>query len=487
MMHRVSHRLLQGAALVASCLAMTSCATPRPSIEPHRDSVVDTVAPIQAPTATPLPMPTSTPVTAVSLDEAIALTLQRNPDVAMAAARIEEAEARVREATSAFFPQVGARISYARTDNPAQAFGMILSQRRFAPTIDFNDPGTQQNVRPELVGAVPLFRGGADLRRRQAATLGADAARQQLLAVRNALTEATVTTYYALNAAPEQVAAARASVDAVTGALSQTRARVATGTALRADELSLEVRLAEAKASLLQAENGVELARAGLRSLLALGAEAPVEIEPPRDDEPTRERPTFAAALAQANARRPELVAAARQIEMRARQVQSEKAAYLPRIDAVASYGHDGEDLELSHHGDSWAVGLVAQMDLFSGFRTRSRVQAAETRLAQAKNEAARLQLDIEREVRVAHLHADEARRRAEVAEAAVAAANEALRLVRVQYDAGATSVTRYLEAEAAASGARARAIAARFEVRRSDAQLARATGTWAREEDQPK
>jgi hypothetical protein len=43
---------------------------------------------------------------------------------------------------------------------------MILAQRRFSFTQDFNNPGPTQDVRPEIVGTLPLFRGGQDYERR---------------------------------------------------------------------------------------------------------------------------------------------------------------------------------------------------------------------------------------------------------------------------------------------------------------------------------
>jgi len=413
------------------------------------------------------------------LDQALAMARERNPEMLMAADRIAEAEAKVGEATSAFFPQIRGRISFARTDNPAQAFGMILNQRRFRSDLDFNNPGSTQNVRPEIVGAFPLFRGGEDLARRDAARLGVDGARQQALATRNALTEAVITAYLALQVAPEQVAATAAAVEALTSAYQQTKTRLAAGSVLKADLLSLEVRLAEAREEKLQADHAVEMARAGLRTLLALDADAPVEVDREAGLPATPER-DFSEIVAVATSRRPELVAAQRAVDIATREVQAQQAAYLPRIDAVGSYGNDSRDLKLAESRDNWAVGVAAEIDLFSGFRTRERVQAAERRLDQARQRARQAKLEIEHEARAATLADREARQRVEVANAAVAVAEEALRLVQLQYAAGATTITRYLEAEAASRAARTRAIAARFARQRAQAGLEKAMGTWA-------
>ncbi len=463
-----------------ACLSLLACGcgwAPRQLLQPAAPRRID---PPAATSADPSPGQLE-PAAPLTLDDAVALAVERNPDVRAAAERIGAAAAQVGEATAAFFPQISTRLAYARTDNPSQAFGMILAQRRFSFTgVDFNHPGPTQNVRPEIVGALPLFRGGQDYERRAAAVLGVEAARLERAALRNALVGAVIAAYYALLAGPEQVEVTRVSIDAVNSALAQARTRVAAGTALKSDTLSLEVRLAAAQEAHLRAQNAVELARAGLRILLGLSADAPLEVAVAPAAPGPSVADTFAVALAQALAGRPEIQAAARMVAMRAHDVRVERAAYLPRVDAVASYGQDAEDLNLSRHQDNWTVGATAELDLFSGFRTAERVRAAERRLAEARESERKTRLEVERDVKTAFLTFQEARERARVTEAAIAAAEEALRLVREQYQAGAVTITRYLETEVARTDARSHAIAARYDARRAEAGLCKAIGLWA-------
>ena len=420
------------------------------------------------------------PAHPLSLDEAVRLAFDRNPDMRAAAERIEQAKASLGEATSAFFPHVSTRLSYTRTDNPSQAFGMILSQRRFSFDQNFNNPGPTQDVRPEIIGVLPLFRGGQDYQRRLAAELGVDAARFERDAVRNSLADAVVAGYYALLAAPEQVQATSASIDAVTSALTQARARFDEGTALKSDVLSLEVRLAAAREAHVSAQNAVELARTGLRVLLGLPASASLQVAPaPKHSAPELPE-TFEGSLAEALKQRPELQASARLVQIREHELKAERGAYLPRINAMGTYGQDATDLGLSSSKDNWTFGAVAELDLFSGFRTSERVRGAERRLAEAREDERKTRLEVERDVKAAMLNLNEARQRAQVTEAAVAAAEEALRLVQEQYQAGAVIITRYLDAEVARTDARSRAIAARYDARRAEGGVQKAIGYWA-------
>jgi outer membrane protein len=419
----------------------------------------------------------------LSIEDAVGLALSENPDVRAAAERIGEAEARLGEATSAFYPRVDGRIGFARTDNPAQAFAMILNQRKFNFDLDFNNPGPTQNVRPEIVGAFPIFRGGQDYLRRQAAALGVEGAKLERLAVRNALTEAVIDAFYALVAAPQLADSASASVRAVSTALDHARTGFDAGTVLKSDVLSLETRLAEAREGQLRATNAIELARTSLRTLLGQPAGEPLEITPPVGDAAPALPDTAEAAVTRATASRPELGAAASQVAMREREVKAERAAYLPTIDIVGGYGNDSSDFQLSHNTDSWLVGATAELNIFSGFRTREKVRAAEHQLGEAREVERRTRLEVEREAQNAFLSYGEARQRDTVGQAGLTAADAALRLVEEQYRAGTVTVTRYLEAEAARSAAQSRAIVARYDVRRAGAALQKAIGAWADDE----
>lgn len=416
-----------------------------------------------------------------SLREVVALALERNPDLQQAKARAQAALAQVGEAESAFYPQVAARLTFARTDDPARAFAMILSQRRFTFNTNFSRPGPTQDVRPEIFAAFPLFHGGQDYFRRKAAAAGAQAAAAEIQATRNAIIDAAAQAYYALLAAPEQLEVARSSRSAVQSALDNARARWAQGAALKSDVLSLEARLAAAEMAEVRARNGVEVARSALRLVLALPAEEAVAVKPAEDLAGTLPS-SVTEALAQAESHRAELVAVRQLVAAREAEVAAERAAFLPRIDLIGSYGQNATDLRLSASRDNWFFGATAELDVFSGFRKLERLRAAEQRWAEARHLEQKTRVSLEHEVRVAFSNWEEARERVRVSEAAVAAAEEALRLVQEQYRVGAVIVTRYLEAEAARTDARSQAVAARYDLNRSAAALRKAMGRWEEE-----
>jgi len=108
-----------------------------------------------------------------SLEQAIDTALANNPELGIMQARIEQANAQLGESLASFYPQIKVSLSYQHSDNPAQAFAMIIAQRRLSFTgSDFNHPGGVDDYRPQVTASYSLFRGGQDYYRKQAAELG---------------------------------------------------------------------------------------------------------------------------------------------------------------------------------------------------------------------------------------------------------------------------------------------------------------------------
>ncbi|MGR9047007.1 MAG: TolC family protein, partial [Gammaproteobacteria bacterium] len=386
-----------------------------------------------------------------TLPQAVDYALKNNPDLQIMQERIGQAEAQLGEALAGFYPQFKTRLSYEHSDNPSRAFGMIISQRRlnFAGT-DFNHPGGTDNYRPEVVASYSLFRGGQDYQLSKAAELSVESAKLYRAALRNRLIQSVHSAFYSYLAALEAHKVAQRSIEAVTSELEQSRIRYQTGTVLKSDVLSLEVQLAQAKDEEIQAANAVEMVRAGLKTLLGIDAEQSLELDATEDWRLPEQTDAFDVLLSRAMTQRPEIEAANKQFAIARRRLSAAKGAHLPRADAYVSYGSDSKNLDYSTSRDNVTAGVMVEMDIFSGFGTQEKINKAEHLLSEAEKAVTRTRLNIENEVKTAHLKLREALARLAVTSASVAAAEEALRLVNEQRKAGAVTVTRYIEAEVA-------------------------------------
>ncbi|MGZ8943402.1 MAG: TolC family protein [Methylobacter sp.] len=416
-----------------------------------------------------------------TLDQAIEHALINNPDMQIAAERIGQAEAQLGVALSAFYPQVTAKVGYDHSNNPAQVFSMIVSQREFTSDSinNINNPGYRQNFRPEIIGKLSLFRGGQDYQNSKAAELGIDAAEFERSTVRNALIEAVTASYYAYLAAQEAHKVAQDSISAIASELKQTKLRYEAGTVLKSDVLSLEVKLAEAQEAQIRAANGIELSKTGLATLLGLSADQAFTVASSSMLPEAKLSASFNDLLELAMTQRPEVKAAANQVEISQRRVKSAQGAYLPKADAYVSYGQNSESPGFYSSKDNVTAGVSVEMDLFSGLETKNRVSAAERKAAEARETERKTKLAIEQEVKTAFLKLQEALARMRVAEASVAAAEEALRLVNEQRRAEIVVVTRYIEAEVAKNRAHSNTIAAHYDALSAEAALKKAVGDW--------
>jgi outer membrane protein TolC len=415
-----------------------------------------------------------------SLEQAIETALANNPELGMMQARIEQANAQLGESLASFYPQIKASLSYQHSDNPAQAFAMIIAQRRLSFVgNDFNHPGGVDNYRPQVTATYALFRGGQDYYRKQAAELGIETSELEKAATRNQLVNNVTAAYYGELAAMEAHEISQRSITAVQSELDQSRIRFDAGTVLKSDVLSLEVQLAEARDTEIQAANAIELAQSMLKTLLGLPTNAPFAINSTQQAALPANPAAFDELLNQALSNHPELQAAEKRVAMAERQLDVAQAAHLPRADAFVSYGSDSKDLAFSSNRDNVTAGVMVEVDVFSGFATQERIKKAEHELTAAQEAARQTRLRIEHQLKSAQVKLQDALSRAEVSAVAVKAAEEALRLVNEQRQAGVVTVTRYIEAEVARDKAHTRQITARFDALRAEAELKQATGYW--------
>jgi outer membrane protein TolC len=415
-----------------------------------------------------------------SLEQAIDAALANNPELNIMQARIEQANAQLGESLASFYPQIKTSLSYQHSNNPAQAFALIIAQRRLdMQSGNFNNPGFVDDYRPQVSASYSLFRGGQDYYNSQAAELNSEAAELEKSAARNRLVNHVTAAYYGELAAMDANTISQRSIESVQSQLHQTQLGYEAGTVLKSDLLSLQVQLAEAQDAQIHAANAIELAQNMLKTLLGLDANDRFAINPAANKNLPESPANFEQLLTQALAQHPELKAAEKRVAIAEQQLSAAKAAHLPKADAFVSYGSNSKDLTYNSNRDNLTAGVMVEMDVFSGFATQEKINKAEHQLTAAKQSARQNRLQIENDLKAAQLKLQEALHRAEVSNSASQAAEEALRLVNQQRQAGVVTVSRYLETQVALEKALSRQVSARFDALRAEAALKQAIGTW--------
>ncbi len=153
----------------------------------------------------------------------------------------------------------------------------------------------------------------------------------------------------------------------------------------------------------------------------------------------------------QALANRPDLKRIASEEAAQRQSVSIAKSSFGPRVNAFAGWEMDNPTFLAGGGGNNWVGGIEVQFDLFQGGAKRaelSRQRALEEKavaMKQVASDAVRL------EVRRAYYETDANRQQIEVARAAIAQAQESLRINQDRYDSGLTTITDLLGAEDAA------------------------------------
>ncbi|VBB41455.1 Outer membrane efflux protein [uncultured Desulfatiglans sp.] len=414
----------------------------------------------------------------LDLNSAIRIALANNPDISISLARMRQSESMIAEAAAAFWPTIGVYGEYLQGNAPSAFLFKKIDQRLLPPDADFNYPGWFENYEAGIQARINLFSGGRDYLRKRMAETGLEIEQLDRLSIENALIASVIDGYFNLLAAVDFVEVADESVETVEAQLRTTQARYRAGGALKSDVLSLDVRLAQAREERIRAENSLSLAKAALANLL--GHDPDTRLDLVRGEKVALSVPEiYTAALPEALANRPELQVVRRRLVQSRMALDAARAEYLPRIDAQGRYYFDDPGLDFERDRENWTLGVMVNWDLFSGFASRARVRQAgwalQELLATDRKTTQAIQLDLKK----AYLDLAQARARHEVTLAAEAQADEALRIVKMQYEGGSADITRYLDAELARNRARMLSRAAYYDGEKALAAVGRALGRW--------
>ena len=425
------------------------------------------------PTSRPIPAAaTITPETVVegTLESAVRRALAGNPGIERARARIEAADAAQRIAGATRLPRVDFGAEATHTDNPVYAFMNQLNAGDWSPSSDPNDPDATGHLRLGLHVTQSLYDGGRRAAGRRSAALYASRARVGEEIVERELAAAVANAWLGAWRSESRLKVAQATVEWAEGALEHARVRQEEGALLRADVLSLEVRLAEAREEMIAARGARARGVEALRRLRAIdGAEPDFTVDP---------SPCFGDPFSfTVSDEHPELRAANLAVEAAREQLSAARGSRRPTIDLFASGMLEGDESLGNLDAESYLAGVRLSWNLLDGGARSGEEDRARAAVREAAAERDEIRLRIEYDVRSAELAGDEARARRATSETALAQAQEAMRVVHARYDGGAATITRLLEAETAMSAAAARAVDARHDELRSEVEGRRAAG----------
>jgi outer membrane protein TolC len=419
------------------------------------------VEPVAGPGLEPQP-------TTFALADAIAFALRNNPRLRAARAAIERARGQEQVAFAPFLPEVDLLGQYGSVSNnlgpgtPGPE-GSVLE----------SDFGTHSYAQTELGLQWTLYDfGRTGGRYRQAV------AREGIAELQRVRADQTVE--FDVAAAYLDVLLGNASIrvqeDAIRRAeaiLADSQARRRAGVAEREEVLRAEVQVSESREALVLARQRQLDAVARLNNVLGRNAGLPLQVLDLESQPPLPG--TLHQCLEQAVARRPEVGVIQQALAAAQEGREAARGEFLPRIFVRAVVGHvDGLNV---HTGWQEGAGLHLETPLYAGGRPRGELRTADAEIEAAVADAQVILDAISLEVSLAYRGATAARERIDLSRAAVVAAQENLRLLRVRYRNGNATPTDIVDAEAALTRSQQRFVSAGYDYLAALARLDYAIG----------
>jgi outer membrane protein TolC len=414
----------------------------------------------------------------LSLRDAVKIALEKHPSLEAAAARTRAAASRVQQSQTAYYPKLGYNEMVQGSNNPVFAFGTLLNQRRFSQSnfdVNYlNSPGYIANFQSQAGVEQLLYDFGASRQQTRSAQISRQLSEQDEKALQMQRIAAVARAYHAVQLTRESLAVAEAAVKSAEADLQRAEAVRAAGMATDADVLSINVHLAATKEQAIRRAYDLQVAEAALNDALGLPLDTRNELATPLTPATVADAPAV---------ERPEQRQALLQTELAESQRKSARLSLYPQLVARGVFEANRHKF-VTDGGVNWFFGAGLKWNFDTGGAAQRRAEEAAHLAAAAR--AAKRQVDsaVQLHQRQASAALAAATERLAVAQAAVAQAEESLRIIKNRYDAGLTTVNELLRNETALMEARTRRLAAVYDQRMAAVEVELATGRLTGDSD---
>lgn len=434
-----------------------------------------------------------------------------NLDLQAARARLERAEAGVRQAWAGYLPSLTVGGSITRNNVAAR---IALPTGYFIRDLGAVPPGTPGPYDPSRGEPSPenppgnptsliqvpsgfaevevqkLVQAGAQAELRQAvlaptlwaaihsANLGERSATLQVEAARRQVLFGAAQLYLGAAGLKEAVAVQERLLDIQREQTRLAEERFRAGTAPRLDVLRAQIDLARAEQDLVRTRNSLASARSSLATLLGRAPDFDVQGPEglPMDAPGLPGSPDEA--VDRARTGRPDLLAAQLAVEQARTVRMSVIYSYFPFLSLSAQY-RVSNVTGFAGRPDTWAIIAGLNWTLWDGGAREAQLHAANAGIAEAQASARAAQLRTEDEVRRAMLELESARANREKARQQLTLAQENIKLVQLAYQAGAASSLDVSVATSQLAGAELGAINERVSAYLAGLSVLRAAGLF--------
>ncbi len=409
---------------------------------------------------------------ALTVDQAIALALERNPQVLSSRARTDILQGQIKEVKSQAFPSVSMKTSVLRWRDPG-----ILNSSSFdklpAEFKDFLDAPAANLFGYEVTVAQPLYTAGKvgtalELAKLEREGVGIDVTRaEQDIKIQ------VVRAFYGLLLAERQLDIVQDTVTQRERHLAMAKTRFEGGVATEVDVLRSEVSLANAQPDLLRAQNGIRYARSVLNHLLARPTDFPTKAAGSLNFRKVETRPLEEIVTAAFSGR-----AELQRLRLNEKEAEAQtklaNAESRLRADLNGAYGFSARDPSnlFDPNFTRWSISVSVNLPLFDGHRREGLVEQAVANQRIVKLARSETEDNVHLQAQTAVDELKRADQTVDAAQASVKEAERVLQLMEQNYRYGAATTLDVQDAQTAVSLARMNLFQSLFDHTVARAQL---------------
>jgi outer membrane protein len=415
----------------------------------------------------------------LSLRQAVRLAIQEHKAIAGAAAGARASESRITQARAAMLPKINYSESFARSDNPVFVFSSLLTQHQFGlenfAIGPLNRPDFLNNFQSQVTVDQPIYDAGQTRDAVKSAELARKMTCEEQRLVQMSIISGAARSYYGAVLATENLKTAEQAVRSAEADLKRAEAVRAAGMSTDVDVLSIRVHLAAVTEQRIDRAADVDVAKAALNDALGMPLDTPHTLTTPLEALVLSEL-TLGGLETAASAERPEARETHLATTLAQAQADGARSAMLPQVSFRGAFEVDRQRF-FDRGGANWLAAVSLRWNLFNGSADKARIAETAHLVRRAEIDELRTDSAIRLQVRRAYAGLNAAQQRIGVAKAAIAQAEESLRITQNRYEAGMNNVTDLLRTETAVLESRIRYLAAIHDQRIAATMLELAAG----------
>jgi outer membrane protein len=414
----------------------------------------------------------------LTLQDAVALALSRNPEVLVAQEQLEEIKGKITEVRAGAFPQISAEGHGLRLRDPS-----ILNSSSF----DKVPPEFKEALVPVpanlfnfgVVVKQPIFTAGkvkTAIRLAEETRLEKEAS---LEAVRQRVAFRVFQAFHDLLLADENLAVVKETYEQRRKHVEQARIRFNNGVATEIDVLRSEVNAANLEPELIRARNRVKLARSALNNLIVVSLEAPTQVAGKLDYHAWAV-PDLAQMQEQAMESRPEVIAARRQLQEARYLLRLAQAENKLSVDMEGRWGYAVREPKnfFNNEFSQWNLTFNFRLPFYDSGRKAGLVVQGLSRVRAAEQSLAQLENNVRLEIKSAYDDMESSAKAIAAAKLNVGQAERVLTMMQANYQYGAATTLDVVDSQTAVTMARNAQISATYDYEMAKARLRLAAGS---------